>query len=98
MARWNPPREVVEAQPHGGLEVITNPASLQQHVMQMTPAPPSAHSDRYAAELLGVVVGDDSGSRMYWDIVDPGYAEMAEMSYNDHDGSGVYLTYRWLCS
>lgn len=89
----NPPRTVVEAQPPGGIEVITNANSQQQHVMQMTPAPPSAHADRYAAELLGVIVGDDSGSRMYWDIVDPGYAEVAEVSYNDYDGSGVYLTY-----
>ncbi len=95
-AAWpagSPPRVVEEAQPQGGIEVITNSSSLQQHVMQMTPAPPSSHPDRFAAELLGVVVGDDGGSRMYWDLVDPGYAEMAEMSYNDYDGSGVYLTY-----
>lgn len=89
----SPQRAVAEAQPPGGLEIITNPTSQQQHIMQMTPAPPSAHPDRYAAELLGVIVGDDGGSRMYWDIVDPGHAEMAEMSYNDYDGSGVYLAY-----
>ncbi|TWU06712.1 Protease 3 precursor [Symmachiella macrocystis] len=89
----DPGRTVTEAQPPGGIEVITNPSSHHQHIMQMTPAPPSSHPDRYAAELLGVIVGDDSGSRMYWDLVDPGYAEMAEMSYNDYDGSGVYLMY-----
>ncbi len=89
----HPARIVTEAQPSGGIEVITNPGSHHEHVMQMTPAPPSAHPDRYAAELLGVVVGDDSGSRMYWDLVHPGYAEFAEMGYNDYDGSGVYLTY-----
>ncbi len=51
---------------------------------------------RLAAELLSVIVGDDSGSRLYWDLVDPGLAESADLSYNEYEGSGAYLTY--LCS
>ena len=33
--------------------------------------PPKTH-DRYAAKLLATVLGDDSGSRLYWELVDPG--------------------------
>ena len=88
-----PARPVAEAHPPGGLQVLTKDSSQQQHVMQMSPAPPARHPLRYAADLLTVVVGDDTGSRMYWDLVDPGHAETAEVGYNEFDGSGVYLTY-----
>ncbi|GAB4155094.1 MAG: pitrilysin family protein [Planctomycetaceae bacterium] len=87
------PRITDEAKPVGGIKIITKPSSQQQHIMQMAPAPPATHPLRYAAEMLAVVVGDDGGSRMFWDIVDPGHAEAAEVGYNEYDGSGTYLTY-----
>jgi predicted Zn-dependent peptidase len=96
---WEPgstPRPTDEARPKGGKSVIAKESSTQQHVMQMAPAPASKSPLRLAAELLSVVVGDDSGSRLYWDLVDPGLAESADLSYNEYDGSGAYLTY--LCS
>lgn len=86
-------RATHEAQPSGGETIVTKESSLQQHVMQMAPAPPADNRLRYAAEMLSVIVGDDSGSRMFWDIVDPGHAEAAEVGYNEYDGSGTYLTY-----
>lgn len=86
-------RPTPEAQPAGGEVFVTKENSLQQHIMQMAPAPPADNPLRYAAELLSVILGDDSGSRMYWDIVDPGHAEAAEIGYNEYDGSGTYMTY-----
>lgn len=86
-------RPTDEAQPHGGRSVVTRESSVQQHVMELTAAPPAASDLRYAADLLAVIVGDDSGSRLYWELVDTGAAEAAEMGYNDYDGSGTYLTY-----
>jgi len=86
-------RPVQEARPSGALKVVTRDSSVHQHVMEMTPAPPATHELRFAAELLGFVVGDDSGSRLYWELVDSGLAEAAELGYNDYDGSGTYLTY-----
>ena len=59
-------------------------------------ARPTKRGGLLAAELLSVIVGDDSGSRLYWDLVDPGLAESADLSYNEYEGSGAYLTY--LCS
>jgi len=87
------PRVANDARPAGGAKIITREASSQQHVMQMAPAPSAADPLRFAAELLSVIVGDDSGSRLYWELVDPGYAEAADMGYNEYDGSGAYLTY-----
>lgn len=89
-------RTTTEARPKGGTSVTAKDTSTQQHVMQLSSAPPAVSPLRLAAELLSVVVGDDSGSRLYWDLVDPGLVESADLSYNEYDGSGAYLTY--LCS
>ena len=77
----------------GQTQVVQRPSSLQQHVMQLAPAPAADHRLRYAAELLGVIVGDHSSSRLYWELVDPGHAESADLAYNDYDGTGTWLTY-----
>ncbi len=90
------PRSTAEARPQGGRSIVARPASTQEHVMQMAAAPPAASPLRMAAELLAVIVGDDAGSRLYWELVDPGLAESADLAYNEYDGSGAYLTY--LCS
>jgi predicted Zn-dependent peptidase len=87
------PRPRVEAHPQGGMRVVTKPGTLQQHVMQMAPAPAADNPLRYAADILSVIVGDESGSRLFWDLVDPGYAETADVGYNEYDGSGSYLSY-----
>lgn len=88
-----PARPTFEAKPTGGYSVTAKPNSVQEHVMLMAPAPPADHPLRFAAELLSVVVGDDTGSRMFWELVDPGHAETAELGYNEFDGSGAYLAY-----
>ena len=90
------PRKSDEARAKGGSALTTKEAFTQQHVMQMSPAPSATSPLRMAAELMSVVVGDDSGSRLYWDLVDSGLSESADLSYNEYDGTGAYLTY--LCS
>lgn len=88
-----PRRNTAEARPAGGLSLVTKPNSLQQHVMQMAPAPPASNPLRYAADILSVIVGDDNGSRIFWDLVDPGFAETAEVGYNEFDGSGAFMSF-----
>jgi predicted Zn-dependent peptidase len=87
------PRSGIEAQPRGGKSLVTKPASLQQHIMQMAPAPPADSRLRYAADILSVIVGDDTGSRLFWELIDPGFAETADLGYTDFDGSGAYMCY-----
>jgi len=86
-------RATHEAKPSGGLKVITRPKSQQEHIMQMTPAPSAQNHLRFAAEILSVIVGDHSGSRLFWELVDPGLAEAADLDFSEYDGSGSYLTY-----
>jgi predicted Zn-dependent peptidase len=86
-------REIVPALPQGGLTLVHKPTSSQQHVMQFSPAPSASDPQRYAAELLAVIIGDDTGSRMFWELVDPGHAETAELGYSEFDGTGAFIAY-----
>ncbi|MBU6296463.1 MAG: insulinase family protein, partial [Planctomycetes bacterium] len=45
---------------------------------------------RFASDLIAMVVGDSSGSRIYWDMVDPGHAESAGLYFREYEGTGVY--------
>lgn len=86
-------RNAEEARPAGRTSCVRKTGINQQHVMQLAPAPPAASDMRYAAELLAMIVGDDDGSRLYWELVDPGDVDAAELAYNDYDGSGTWSTY-----
>ncbi|REJ86312.1 MAG: insulinase family protein [Planctomycetota bacterium] len=88
-----PSRSTAEALPQGGQSCVGRASSQQQHVTQMAPAPPARSPLRFAADLLSVVVGDSQGSRLYWELVDPGHCEGVELAYNDYDGSGAWMTY-----
>ncbi|MEM1060717.1 MAG: pitrilysin family protein [Planctomycetota bacterium] len=83
-----PPHE-----PAGRTVVLPHDTTLQQYVVAMASAPPADDPRRLAAELVAVAVGDDSGSRLYWDLVDPGHAEAAELGYNEYEGVGTWMTY-----
>ena len=48
---------------------------------------------RYAAGILAHCVGDSSGSRLYWALVDKGLVESASFSHDSADGAGVFIGY-----
>ena len=64
----------------------------QEHVILMAAGPPADSALRYAADLLGMIVGDDSGSRLYWALVDPGLADSADCSFHEYEGTGTFYT------
>lgn len=80
-------------QPQSRLQMVHRENSVQQHVMQMGTAPEGDHELRFAAELLSVVVGDDSGSRLFWEMTDPGFVDCADLGYGEFDGAGTWITY-----
>jgi predicted Zn-dependent peptidase len=73
-------------------ELVHRPSATQQYVLQLADAPASEDADRYAAKLLATIVGDDSGSRMYWELVDPGLAETATLGHYEYLGVGMFYT------
>ncbi|MFO0428097.1 MAG: M16 family metallopeptidase [Planctomyces sp.] len=86
-------RNLEQPKPSSKVRLVTKDSSVQQHLMMMGTGPDSGNPLRYAADLLSVIVGDDSGSRLFWDLVDSGEAEAADLSYNEYDGAGTWMAY-----
>jgi predicted Zn-dependent peptidase len=86
-------RKVEPASPQDGFQVLRKDDATQQYVLQLAPGPAAEDGDRYAAKVLATVLGDDSGSRFYWELVDPGLAEHASLRHGEHQGAGMMMTY-----
>lgn len=87
------PRIVKELKPFTSSRFIVKDQCQQEQVIQLSPAPSGNDPLRFAAELLSVVVGDDCNSRMYWELLDPGLVESAEMGAYEFEDAGAYLTF-----
>jgi predicted Zn-dependent peptidase len=72
--------------------LIAKDKVAQEHVVLMSPGPAADDPLRYAAEALALAIGDDSGSRLYWALVDPGLAESADTSFHEYEGIGSFYT------
>jgi len=83
---------VCETQGSGRFEVMTKEKVMQEHVFLISPGPAADSPLRYAADLLGMAIGDDSGSRLYWALVDPGLADSADSSFHEYEGAGAFYT------
>jgi predicted Zn-dependent peptidase len=73
-------------------ERIVRPSAALEYVVRMSAGPGEKHGDRFAAKLLAVILGDGSGSRLYWALVDPGLAEQASCHHHDFLDAGVFTT------
>ena len=91
-----PPRTVprtprpVEGRSHH--EAITRPGAALEYAVRMTAGPDGGDDDRYTAKLLSVILGDESGSRLYWALVDSGEAEHASLHHHDYLDAGLFAT------
>src|SRR5229473_231032 len=83
---------VSETRGSGAFQVIPKSKVTQEHVFLISPGPPVESPLRYAADTLALALGDDSGSRLYWTLVDPGLAESADCSFHDYQGTGSFYT------
>ena len=78
---------------HSGLQCLHKDSATLEYVVQLANGPDSRADDRFAAKILATVLGDDSGSRLYWALVDSGLAEHASLSHYDYQGTGLFMTY-----
>ena len=93
--RWQAfeaPRPHLPIVPHRAWQVLHKPQAVQQYVIQVAAAPGAEDDDRYAARLLATIVGDDSGSRLFWELIDTGLAEYAAISVQEYQGAGLFMT------
>ena len=65
----------------------------REHICLMSEGVSAQDPSRFAASLLGTIVGDDVGSRFFWELVDKALAETASMCYGAMDGTGTFYSY-----
>jgi predicted Zn-dependent peptidase len=93
---WQPVPSERVVQPcaaRDGFQLLLKDSATQQYLLQLSAGPAAEDADRYAAKLLATVLGDDSGSRLYWELVDPGLAENVSLSHCEYQGAGTMITY-----
>jgi predicted Zn-dependent peptidase len=78
---------------HESFLVECKESASQEYVLQLSPGPAAEDDERHAAKLLAVILGDDSGSRLYWELVDTGLAEQASLSHGEYQTAGMMATY-----
>jgi len=64
-----------------------------KHICIMSPTVGYQDKNAYAATLLAKIVGDDTGSRFFWELVDSAIAESASMNCDAMDGVGAFYSY-----
>jgi predicted Zn-dependent peptidase len=86
-------RHAVPPRGTGAFQTILRAEDQQQIVIGVSDGPPLESDDRYAAQLLATILGDHTGSRLYWTLIDPGYADGVEVSYQDYNQAGALFTF-----
>jgi predicted Zn-dependent peptidase len=76
----------------GAFRALLREEDQQMTLIGVSDAPPLESDDRYAAQLLATVLGDHTGSRLYWSLVDPGHADGFELWYQVYNQAGSFFT------
>ena len=76
-----------------GLEHEQDPSLKRSHMAFFAPGVSAQDDLHYAAALLASCIGDSSGSRLYWSLVDKGLVDSASLYHEVSDGLGMYIGY-----
>jgi predicted Zn-dependent peptidase len=94
--QWPPfatSRNMPKSNSRSSFHLVSRPSSTQQYILLLADAPSADDDSRFAAKLLATIFGDDSGSRLYWELVDPGLVETASLGHYEYQGVGMYFTW-----
>ena len=67
--------------------------AAQAYLVRMSHGPSITSEDRYAARLLASIMGDEGGSRLFWELIDTGRAEMATVWPQEFSDTGAWFSY-----
>lgn len=65
----------------------------QEHVAVASAAPNEESEDSWTAELIASVLGDSSGSRLFWEVAQKGLADTIDSGYSAFVDAGMFMTY-----
>lgn len=87
-------RDAPEIAPAHSMEkVIVKPKQKQQIALLAWPSISFQDKDLYAAELAAMILGDGTGSRLFWNIFQKGLAETAVASLSPFDNTGMMVAF-----
>ena len=66
---------------------------VRRHICLISPIVSFQDDRRFAASLLAMILGDSTGSRYFWALVDAAIAEIAAMQCESMDGVGALYSY-----
>jgi predicted Zn-dependent peptidase len=66
---------------------------VREHICLVSPAVSMQDDRKFAASILANIIGDSSGSRYFWALVDKALAETATMQCESMDGTGAFYSY-----
>ena len=72
---------------------LSIPDASQAYLIRVTPGPSQTSEDRYAARVLAALLGDDGGSRLFWELIDTGRAEVATLWPQEFTDQGAWFNY-----
>jgi predicted Zn-dependent peptidase len=85
-------RHLGEARGAGGIHILTKGDVSQENVLLLGAGAPAESPLRYAAATMALAIGDDTGSRLYWELVHPGRVESASCGSEQDQGCGLMVT------
>lgn len=72
---------------------MIHPPATQQYTLEFSPGPGYLDQQRYVTRILATILGDDSGSRLFWELVDKGLADAAVCYTYEFQDCGVFGLY-----
>lgn len=66
---------------------------LCAHLCLIGPGPSAKEELLYPAHVLSCILGDSTGSRAYWELIDKGLADTASIDVDDMDDVGLVYAY-----
>jgi len=93
---WEPadsPRLYPPFQPEAAVRVVPDAKIHRAHLCLVAPGLPAQAEERCVADILADIIGGGDGSRLYWELVDPGLAESIRLGHDEEDGAGAFFGY-----
>lgn len=83
----NPPRL------HASFVQMVHEPATQQYTLQYAHGPARTDAMKFPTRVMAAVLGDDSGSRLFWELVDTGDAEAAAVFTHEYQECGLIGVY-----
>jgi predicted Zn-dependent peptidase len=93
---WKPaesPRPHPPFEPRSTVKVIPNEKINRAHVAFVSPGVPAQNDQRIVADFVSDIIGGGEGSRLFWELIDPGVADAVRISHDEEDGFGAFFGY-----